>query len=62
MRDAEYDALMGKLESLLLETKAAAIEARRESEPMSHDRRMLMWVTSELNSMIDAVIDRDGID
>lgn len=62
MRNVEYDALMSKLESLLLDTKEAAIAARRESEPMSHDRRLLMWVTSELNNMIDAVVDRDGID
>jgi uncharacterized protein (DUF736 family) len=57
-----YNELMGELESLLVEAKAAAVSARRESEPMSRDRRMLMWITSELANMIDAVVDRDGID
>ena len=55
-----YGDLMGKLESLLVEAKATAVEARRESEPMSHDRRMLMWITSELSNMVDAVMDCDG--
>lgn len=57
---SNYGELMGKLESLLVEAQAMAVEARRASEPMSHDRRTLMWITSELDNMVDAVVDCDG--
>lgn len=57
--NTDYDQLMSELESLLVEAKRTAVAARRASEPMSRDRRMLMWLTSELSNMIDAVVDRD---
>lgn len=55
----DFDQHMNTLESLLVEAKKAAVAAQRESEPMSRNRRLLMWINSELSSMIDAVVDHD---
>lgn len=57
--NTDFDQLMSKLESLLVEAQSTAVAARRASEPMSRDRRMLLWLTSELNNMIDAVVDHE---